>query len=422
MASNGLKEMSMAHQVETVIIGGGQAGLATSYHLGRLGHENIVLEQSGQVGNAWLSDRWDSFTLVTPNWGFRLPGAEFDSPNPDGFMPRNEIIERFERCVERNGLPIRYHTRVTAVEPHPAGRGYRVRTREGEELDSDNVVIATGLFQQPKFPAIASELSPDVIQLSSGQYRHPASLPPGAVLVVGSAQSGCQIAEELYQSGRRVYLCVSSAGRIPRRYRGKDTFGWFQEMGMFDRTVDKLESPREKFKANPHVSGAKGGHSLNLHQFAHDGVVLLGRLVTTRDHTIGLAPDLPQKLAAGDQFEAEFVKMIDKFIAESGIGVPEEALPHLRDGYDVEIIRELDLRAAGISTIIWATGYRFDFSMVKFPVFDNDGYPVNKRGMTATQGLYFVGLPWLYAQGSGLLYGVGQDAAYIAEAIAGKPA
>jgi putative flavoprotein involved in K+ transport len=410
----------MAYKIETVIIGGGQAGLATSYHLTRLNREHIVLEKAAGAGNSWRNDRWDSFTLVTPNWTFRLPGAEYDGDEPHGFMPRDEIVNRLEQYVSGFGLPVQFQTEVLSVEPVLSNRGFRVRTRD-ELFISENVVTATGLFQKPKFPALAKHLSPVINQLSSGQYRNPQELPPGAVLVVGSAQSGCQIAEELYQSGRRVYLCVGSAGRAPRRYRGRDIFEWLNDSGFMDRTVDKLESPREKFQANPHVSGARGGHSINLHQFARDGVVLLGRLESADDKTVRLAPNLKEKLAYADQFEVELVKLIDQYIEREEITAPAEELPQMRDGYEVQELTELDLQAAGVTTVIWATGYQFDFSMTKFPVFDNDGYPVNKRGMTVTQGLYFVGLPWLYTQGSGLLFGVGQDAAYIAKAIAGKP-
>lgn len=409
----------MAQQIETIIIGGGQAGLATSYYLTQRDRAHIILEQAAQAGSVWRNERWDSFTLVTPNWSFRLPGAEYQDDQPDGFMPRDEIVTRLQQYATRYQLPVRYGVRATSVEPTADGQGYRVSTNQGD-LEASNVVVATGLFQQPKIPAFSAALSPQIIQLHSSQYRNPQSLPPGAVLVVGSAQSGCQIAEELYQNGRQVYLCVGSAGRAPRRYRGKDTYEWLLNVGFFDKTAEMLPSPKARFAGNPHLSGRDGGHSLNLHQFARDGVVLLGAAQGGQGDTLWLGGNLKENLAKADRFEAEVVKMIDGYIAQKDIDAPPESLPILRDGYDAPEIMELNLQDAGIAAIIWATGYRFDFSLVKLPIFDSDGYPIQKRGVTAYPGLFFVGLHWLYKQKSGLFVGVGEDADYIAAAIANR--
>jgi len=331
-------------------------------------------------------------------------------------MPRDEIVSYFKQYIESFHLPVHYQVRVTSVERDVDGQGFLVKT-EGDILQARNVVIATGLFQRPKNPPFSSDLATRITQLHSGQYRNPMSLPPGAILVVGSGQSGCQIAEELYQNGRKVYLCVGSAGRVPRRYRGKDVYEWMNLSGILDRTVDKLPSPKAKFAANPRVSGRDGGRTLNLHQFARDGVVLLGYLQSAQGNRIWLASDLKDNLAKADNFEAEIVKLIDGFIAQAGLNAPSESLPELRDGYDTEEITELDLRSAGITTIIWAMGYGFDFSFVKLPVLDSDGYPLQKRDVTDYAGLYFVGLPWLYKYKSGHLIGVGEDADFIASAI-----
>lgn len=406
----------MDEKYPTIVIGSGQAGLATSYHLTQRRQEHIVLEQASQAGNVWRNDRWDSFVLNTPNWLFRLPGAEYTGDDPDGFMPRQEIVKTFEQYTERYHLPVQYGVRVCSVESSVDGAGYRVKT-EGDTLEARNVVIATGLFQRPKIPAFSQDLAMHILQLHSGQYRNPDSLPAGAVLVVGSGQSGCQIAEELYMNRRKVYLCVSSAGRSLRRYRGKDAFKWMQLTGFMDRTVDKLQSPKMKFAANPQISGRDGGRNLNLHQFARDGVTLLGRIQDGRGGRIWLAPDLHENLARADKFAAEFVKQVDAFIAQSGMIAPQESLPDLGDGYEVEEVSQLDLMSAGINTIIWAAGYAFDFNVVKLPVCDSDGYPLQKRGVTNHPGLFFVGLPWLHNFKSGLLAGVGEDAAYITEQI-----
>jgi putative flavoprotein involved in K+ transport len=405
-----------SERVETVIVGGGQAGLATSYYLNRRGREHVVLEQAAQAGNAWRSGRWDSFTLVTPNWAFRLPGAEYGGDSPDAFMPRDEIVSRFERYVVDMDLPVHFDARVTCVEQRPGSGLYVVQTDDGD-LEAKYVVIATGLFQRPKVSPLSAEIPAAIDQLHSGQYRNPAALRDGAVLVVGSAQSGSQIAQELYQSGRQVYLCVGSAGRVPRRYRGKDIFEWMYAMSYFDRTVDDLPSPRARFAPMPHVSGRDGGQSLNLHQYARDGVVLLGHLRAVDDGKIRLTPDRNESLAKADAFERELIGRIDAFIDRAGLDAPSEALPQLRDGYLAEEITDLDMASVGITNVVWATGYAFDFDFVGPRIFDADGYPVQRRGMTESAGLFFIGLPWLYKQKSGLLIGVGEDADYVAAKI-----
>jgi putative flavoprotein involved in K+ transport len=410
-------EVSAKEKVETVIVGGGQAGLAVSYHLSQEGRAHRILEKASQPAEAWRNHRWDSFTLVTPNWTVRMPGAEYQGDDPDGFMPREEVVAYLEDYIERFSLPIQYDVRVSSVEQN--GAGYLVHTGEAT-VEASNVVIATGLFQQPNVPPFSANLPQEVQQLHSGQYRNPEALPPGAVLVVGSAQSGGQIAEELYQGGRKVYLCVSSAGWGPRRYRGQDIVWWMNKAGFNDVTVDKLPSPRAKFAASALVSGKDGGHTLNVHQFARDGVTLLGRIQDAQGSRITLAPDLKENLAKSDKFRADLLKRIDDYIEKAGLDVPPAALPELRDGYDAEVITELDVQSAGITSVIWATGYRFDFSLVQLPVVDADGYPVQKRGVTGFPGLYFVGLPWLHTSGSGVFGGVGDDAAFIVADIAGK--
>jgi putative flavoprotein involved in K+ transport len=406
----------VANRIETLIIGGGQAGLATSYCLKQHGKEHIVLERADRAGHAWRQ-RWDSFTLVTPNWTFRLPGAEYKGANPDGFMPRDEIVGTFERYAADNALPISFGEEVTAIEPLEDRPGYTVRTQR-TRYEAQHVVMATGIFQHVKIPAFAADLAPGIEQRHSEQYRNPAALPPGAVLVVGSGQSGCQIAEELCKSGRKVFLSIGSAGRVPRRYRGRDIFEWLEQIRFLDRTPEALPSPKARFAAIPHVSGAGGGHDLNLHQFARDGVTLLGHLRGATDGRIVVAPDVHDSLAKADQFEARLLSMIDEHIARTGIDAPNEQRPVLRDGYDQPQITEVGVRAEDITSVVWATGYGFDFSLVKLPICDADGFPVQQRGITAAPGIYFAGLPWAPTQKTGLLMGVGEQVAFIAETIA----
>ncbi len=404
--------------VDTAIIGGGQAGLSTSYWLAQHGHAHVVLEKAGEPGSAWRQ-RWDSFTLVTPNWSIRLPGSDYGHAEPDGFMGREQIVAMFADYAGHHRLPVRYNTEVRAVQLATGSRRYTVTLDDGETIEADNVVLATGSFQRPRLPSFAAALPAEISQMHTSQYRHQAQLPPGAVLVVGSGQSGAQIAEELYQAGRTVYLSVSRAGRAPRRYRGRDTWEWLSRCGFLDRTVDKLPAPSARFAANPHISGRDGGHTLNLHQFARDGVHLLGHVDAVENGAIRLKEDLHESLAAADQFEARLLALIDDYIQRSGLNAPVDPVPQARDGFATEIVEGLDLVASGISSVIWATGYHYDFGLVKLPVLDVQGYPVQARGVTARPGLYFVGLNWLHSQKSGLLQGVGDDAAYIAAKITG---
>ncbi len=394
-------------QIETIIVGAGQAGLATSYHLKQLGREHIIFEAAEKPAHAWRNDRWDSFTFVTPNWTIQLPGAEYDGDDPDGYLPKEEIVAYFERYIEKYDLPVRYKTSVLEVAPMDGGR-YQVKTEAGI-FQAKHVVIATGSFQKPKIPAFASNIPTDILQLHSGFYRNPNQLPNGAALVVGTGQSGLQIAEELYQSGRKVYLSVGFAPRAPRRYRGRDVFAWLGDVGFFEQTPDKLPSPKARFAANPQLSGKNGGHSLNLHQFAHDGVTLLGRIANAGGGRVTFKPDLKETLARTDKAEKDICAMIDKYIAARGIDAPLEELPELQDGYSTEEATDLDLKSEGINTVIWAMGYTFDYSFVKLPVTDEDGFPITQRGVTQYPGLYFVGMNWLSKRKSTLLLGVKED-------------
>ena len=403
----------MTEQIDTIIVGGGQGGLATSYYLKQQGREHIILEREDQAAQVWRN-RWDSFTLITPNWMLRLPGAEYEGDDPDSFIAREEVVAYFEDYIERYELPVRYGVRVLSVEPIEAG--YRVRTDKGG-FEAANVVMATGMFQRPKMPSFSSNLTAEINQIHSSEYSNPEALPAGAVLVVGSAQSGCQIAEELYMAGKIVYLSVGKAGRFPRRYRGKDITRWLEE-AFPERTVDQLPSPKAKYAGSVHGTGKDGGHTINLHQFSRDGVVLLGHIQSVEKERIIFAPDLKENLANADQLETEIVTGIDNYIKQSGLDLPEETLPKLMDGYEAEEIAELNLKSAGITNVIWATGFKFDFSLVKLPIFDEDGYPVQKRGVTEYPGFYFVGLPFLHTSQSGLIAGVGSDAAHVVSAIA----
>jgi putative flavoprotein involved in K+ transport len=401
--------------VESVIIGGGQAGLATSYYLKQAVHEHIIFEKSSHPGNVWRTDRWDSFTLVTPNWSFRMPGHELKNDNEEGFMSRTEVIDFFEDYTEKFNLPVMYNNEVYSVEH--SGREFLVKTEKGD-FKARNVVTATGFFQKPRRPHFTDSISDNVLQLDSTRYRNPKQLPEGAVLVVGSGQSGAQITEELYLSGRKVFLSTGcTSGRVPRRYRGKDIIAWFDMMGFFDLSIEQMPPGSTRFDAIPHVSGSGGGHTLNLHRFKREGVTLLGHLRNADENKIFINPDLHSNLARIDNFEKGAVSMIDEFIKNTNMNVPAEELDNFQDGYSEPEKEVLDLRNENIQSIIWCCGYSFDYGFIKVPVFDSEKYPLANRGVTEYPGLYFVGLPWMPSQRSGFLIGTAEFARETADRI-----
>lgn len=410
----------MIEHLDTVVIGAGQAGLSIGYYLSKLDREYVILEKASTITPTWRK-RWDSFTLVLPNWTYQIPDHTYNGDDPNGFMGRDDLVEHLEQFTASFDPEIRFGSKVTSVEKNPNGDNFLVTTTESTIL-ADNVVVATGTFQEPRLPSFSKNLSEEFTQIHTNNYHNPESLPSGAVLVVGTGQSGCQIAEELYQNGRKVYLCVGGATRIPRRYRGKDTIWWLNEINFFDQTADSLTSSKERFKAHPFVTGKNGGHSLNLHQFAKDGVVLLGHMKSAQDNKVTLVPDLRENLAKVDQFVADLKQNIDKLIVEQKIDAEEApSNSEMKDGYEAEIIEELDLKAEGIRTIIWATGYKFDFSWISFPILDQDDYPIQDRGISEYPGLYFLGLHFMHNRKSGLLWGVGEYADHIAKDIAARP-
>jgi putative flavoprotein involved in K+ transport len=415
------EEKSMVEQIETVIIGGGQAGLSLSYYLTQKGLAHVVLER-GRVAETWRSQRWDSFTLVTPNWMTQLPGFSYKGEDTDGFLPHDEIVLTLERYAQSFHAPLRCGVQATSVRIPMEGSGYLVETSEGS-FEAANVVLATGGFPHPKYPQASSTIPVNLMQLHSSQYRRPGQLPSGSVLVIGSGQSGSQIAEELHQSGRQVYLCVSRCGSSPRRYLGKDVMWWVNQMGGYDRTVDSLSSSSARFVCHPDLTGKDGGHDIKLRQLASEGVVLLGRLQEVQGSRAILAPDLDENLDWADAQAEQLMQAIDNYVLRTGMEVPVESTSEVSNQKwmpPADPLLEVDLYAVGISTIIWATGFRLDFRWVHVPVFDEAGAPLHQRGITSSPGLYFLGLPWLYKEKSALLFGIGEDAAYLASAIEGR--
>ena len=400
----------MSEYFDTVVVGGGQAGLSASWHLKQVGREHLVLDR-GKIGDTWRQ-RWDSFCLVTPNGYCRLPGFPYDGDEPDGFMLRDQIVAYVERFARSFEPPYRGGMEVRRVGPSSDGGRFSLETSEGV-LGTDNVIIAVGTHQKPSVPAWGGKLADDIVRLHTHDYRSPAQLPDGAVLVVGSGQSGCQVVEDLLGTGREVHLCVGSAGRLPRRYRGRDIVQWLHATGFFEVPVDEHPAGRAiRFKPHPHLSGRDGGRTIDLRRLALDGVRLHGRLMDAEGYQACFADDLAENLVAIDKACRERLAGIDEYIAKSGIDAPESTLEPI-DWRPAPGPATLDLRQAGISSVIYGTGFRFDFGWIDLPVFDERGYPRYERGLTEVPGLYFVGLHWLHTWGSGLFYQVGRDAEYV---------
>jgi putative flavoprotein involved in K+ transport len=398
----------VTERVETVVVGAGQAGLATSWFLTARGREHVVLER-GRVGETWRSERWDGFCLNTPRWTQQLPGHVYDGDEPDGFAPLGEVVEYVEGYARSFGAPVREGVRVTGLRARDGG--YLLETSAGE-LEARNVVVATGAFQRPRASAPGAESAEVALQLHTSAYRRPDQLPEGGVLVVGSGQSGCQIADELREAGRPVTLSVGRCPWFPRRYRGRDILHWTLVLGILDQTAADLPTPEARLLCNPPVSGNGSGHDCHPRWLARRGVRLVGRVLRIEGATASLEPGLEESLAAGDAFVRELLQRIDGHVVAEGTDAPEadaqiEAAPL---GPEAE---SLDLEREGITSILWASGFRPDYSWIDLPLVDAQGWAIQERGVTRSPGLYVVGLNWMHKRKSALLCGVGEDAEHI---------
>ncbi|WP_017326964.1 MSMEG_0569 family flavin-dependent oxidoreductase [Synechococcus sp. PCC 7336] len=399
----------------SIIIGGGQAGLSMSYCLKQRGIESIIFEKH-RVAHTWRSQRWDTFCLVTPNWQCQLPGFPYTGPDPNGFMLKHGVVSYIEDYAKFFDAPVKEGVEVKQVKRNADLQTYSVSTSIGD-FTADSAIVATGSYHVPKIPRIAERLPTDITQLHSSTYKTPESLPEGAVLVVGSGQSGCQIAEDLHLANREVYLSVGGAPRSPRMYRGKDVVDWLDRMGYYDTPIDAYSDPdKVRKKTNHYLTGRDGGREINLRQFALEGMQLAGRLKDIDGGKIAFNGDLQQNLDKADAVADSIKVTIDTYIEDKNIDAPleppSEAIAGPRDA-----ILELDCTAANIKTVIWCTGFESNFSWIDVPVFNGEGYPKHDRGVTSAEGLYFLGLPWLYTWGSGRLSGIARDAQYLADRI-----
>ncbi|MEL6468856.1 MAG: MSMEG_0569 family flavin-dependent oxidoreductase [Cyanobacteria bacterium J06623_4] len=408
----------MQSHFPVVIVGGGQAGLSISYCLQQRGIDNVIFEKE-RIAHAWESKRWDSFCLVTPNWQCTLPGYHYSGDDPNGFMQRDEIVQYVRSYADSFGPCIKEGVEVQRVRRHAERGVFEVSTSIGT-YTADQVVIAIGGYHQKKIPRMAEKLPKDVLQLHSSEYKNPQCLPSGEVMVVGTGQSGCQIAEDLHLAGRQVHLCVGSAPRSPREYRGKDVVDWLDQMGYYDIPVSEHpQGESVRTKTNHYVTGRGGGREIDLRQFATEGMRLYGKLETIQGRQLTFRDDLKANLDYADEVAESIKRTIDKYIAEAQIMAPTEQA--YEPAWEPAVVPlQLDMADARITTVIWSTGYHMDFSWIEVPAFDGKGYPGHDRGVSEVEGLYFLGLPWLYTWGSGRFSGIARDAAYLADCIALK--
>ena len=403
-------------EIDTLVVGGGQAGIAMSEHLSACGVPHVVLERH-RIAERWRSERWDSLVANGPAWHDCFPGMDFPETDPDSFPPKEEVAEYFTAYAKHIAAPIRCGVEVLSVERNSGGPRFRTETSHGV-LKANNIVVATGPFQHPIMPKLVPEMT-GLTQIHSNSYRNPDQLQRGGVLVVGGGSSGTQIADELLRSGRRVYLSIGPHDRPPRAYRGLDYCWWLGVLGKWD-----LSTPREGAEhVTIAVSGARGGETVDFRRLAAQGMTLVGQTKGYKDGCVIFAPDLVENLAKGDANYLSVLDEADAYVARNGISLPEE--PNARKRFPdssciTDPIDSLNLKAADITAIIWATGYSNDYSWLKVGAFDEHGKPKHHRGVSAEPGVYFLGLPWLSRRGSSFIWGVWHDAKFLADHILTK--
>jgi putative flavoprotein involved in K+ transport len=402
-----------SQEIEVLVVGAGQAGVAMSEHLNGYGVSHLVVERH-RIAERWRSERWDSLVANGPAWHDRFPGLEFAGLDPDGFASREQVADYFVAYAEKIGAPIRCGVEVTSVRRNAGRPGFRVETSDGV-IEARYVVAATGPFQRPVIPAIVPD-DAGLLEIHSSSYRNPQQLPDGAVLVIGAGSSGVQIADELQKSGRQVYLSVGPHDRPPRRYRGRDFVWWLGVLGKWEAATPPAGAEHVTIA----VSGARGGHTVDFRDLAASGIQLVGLTVSFDNGTMRFAPDLGDNIANGDASYLSLLNEADAYVERNGLDLPEEPGAHLL-GPDPECVTspvlELDLARAGVTSVVWATGFAADYSWLQVSAFDENGKPKHQRGVSSEPGVYFLGLPWQSRRGSSFIWGVWHDAKYLADHI-----
>jgi len=400
-------------KAEVLIVGAGQAGIALSEHLTKAEVPHVVLERD-RIAERWRTERWDSLVANGPAWHDRFPNMKITNVADDEFASKDQMAAYFEEYAAMIGAPVRTGVDVTAVDRKEHEPGFTVQTTEGT-WDARFVVAATGPFQKPVIPAVVED-SAGIHQIHSSHYHRPRQLPEGGVLVVGAGSSGVQIADELREAGREVYLAVGPHDRPPRRYRNRDFVWWLGVLGKWDMATP----PKGAEHVTISVSGANGGETVDFRDLAAKGVTLVGRAGPWADGVMKFADDLAENIHAGDDNYLSLLREADEYIEAHGLDLPPEPEAH-ELGPDPECVvnplRELNLAAAGVTSIIWATGFSQDYSWLHVDSFDEKGRPIHQRGVAKAEGIYFLGLPWQSRRGSSFIWGVWHDARYIADQI-----
>lgn len=410
--------------LDVIVVGAGYAGLSASYFLKQHGLSHLILER-GSIGESWASQRWDSFRLNTANKLNALPGCELETHQPDEFESASSLVKWMNQYVRTHDLPVLTHATVTRIDKDPGSTLFRVQTKQNGQAvtyASRQVIIASGAQSKKQPSVLADKIDPAITQLHSSDYRNAQALPPGAVLIVGSAQSGCQIAEDLIQAGRTVYLSTSKVPRCPRYYRGKDIMDWLIETGFFDARSEEIADAALLHLKTPLLKGTDGGRqTLSLQRLAQQGVILLGKLQEATSDTAFFSADTLAHVNFGDGFSQRVKSLIDTFITANQLTAPAPELDPADEpdpAIDVsETARSIQLKSAGITSLIWATGFTADLGYIELPVFDDDGNPILHQGMSTVDGFYFLGLPWLRSRKSSILFGIKDDARYITDRI-----
>ena len=400
-------------QVDTLIVGGGQAGLAMSEHLSKSGIQHLVLERH-RIAERWRSERWDSLVANGPAWHDRFPGMTFADVDADGFATKEQVADYFVAYAKHFDAPVRTGVEVLSVQRLIGRPGFRVETSTGV-IETISVVAATGAFQDPIVPAVVPEQA-GLLQIHSSSYRNPEQLAEGAVMVVGAGSSGSQIADELQRCGRQVYLSVGPHQRPPRSYRGRDFCWWLGVLGKWDAAASAPGTEHVTIA----VSGAYGGNTMDFRRLASEGVILVGRTDSCTNGVLSFAPNLVQNIDEGDAYYLSLLDEADAYVDANGLDLPEE--PSARSVVASSNcinnpLRTLDLKEAGVTTIIWATGYAMDYSWLQVDAFDTENNPDHQRGVSKEPGVYFLGLAWQSRRGSSFIWGVWHDAKYLADHI-----
>ena len=412
--------------IDVVVIGAGHAGLSISYCLKKLEIDHVVLERN-KIGNSWSSQRWDSFKLNTPNAFNLLPGMENNFTDPDGFCSASEFVDSLKSYSKSNELPVMENSLVISIEKSPMSNLFSISVKQNSGIINyrcKKLVIASGIQNVETIPAFASNISKDIVQLHASRYRNAGMLPKGAVLVVGSGQSGVQIAEDLANHEKRVYLSTSMVARAPRRYRGKDIFEWLEVIGFNDHRPEDLPDPQMIKMKQPQISGVgKRGKTVSLQSLAKKGVVILGKTDTVSKEQIDIMPNAEVHVKFGDAFSNQVKTIVDNYIDKAKIDAPQPDidLDDVPDDNAECVSKEtsINLKEQNITSIIWATGFKGDFSYLKFPIHNSEQAIKHNDGIAEMKGLYFLGFPWLRKRKSGIVSGIDEDSKFISEKING---